>query len=185
MVELLAACAIMMCIGALAVPSIMDVVATSRLRSSVGGLSGLLQATRVTSIKKNQFTSIHFTTVNGAPVAYMKTATDTSSVKSGEQQEWFPGGFTKCTSPSGVPEIDPAMMGNLTSDPLQRTDPTFNSRGLPCLYDSSTGLCAPSYSFIYYFSYNAPIGHVRWAALGITAAGRVKTFYWNGTAWGS
>ncbi len=174
----------MMCIAALALPAGMDMIAMSRLRSSISGLSGLLQASRSTAIKKNVTTSIHFATVGGRPVAYMKAAGDTSSFAVTDQQQWFANGFTKATEPSGgPPEVDPSQMGNLTSDPIQKGDPSFNSRGLPCVYDSTSGKCNPNNSFMYYFSFNAPFGHMRWAALGITAAGRIRTFYWNGTTW--
>lgn len=174
----------MMCIAALALPAGMDMIAMSRLRSSISGLSGLLQASRSIAIKKNLTTSVHFTTVSGRPVAYMKAAGDTSALDTHDQQQWFAMGFSKTTSPSGgPPEVDPSQMGTLTSDPIQKGDPSFNARGLPCVYDATSSKCDPNNTFMYYFSFNAPFGHVRWAALGITAAGRIRTFYWNGTAW--
>jgi hypothetical protein len=174
----------MMAIAALATPSVMDMIAMSRLRSSTGGLSGLLQATRSTAIKKNQTTSLHFTIAEGRLVAYVKPLLDTSDLNSKDQQEWFGDGFSKTDEPTGGPaKVDPTLLGNLTSDPLRSDDPSFNARGLPCVYDSTSGACQTGPSFIYYFSYNAPVGHVRWAALGITAAGRIKTWYYTGSEW--
>ncbi len=176
----------MVCITALSLPSMMEIIAASRLRSSMSGLGGLLQLTRSNAIRTNQFMSVHFTTVKSRPVAFMKVATGGTSLNEKDQQQWFEDRFLKTDSPSGGPPLlDPTIMWNgLTSDPLRSEDPSFNPRGLPCLYDAATGVCKPNVGFVYYFSYNAPIGHTKWAALGISPAGRVKSWYWNGTKWG-
>jgi prepilin-type N-terminal cleavage/methylation domain-containing protein len=72
------------------------------------------------------------------------------------------------------------------SDPtyggLGGTVPTFNSRGLPCLYNSPTN-CPTGGGYVFYFSDTRPLGQSGWAAISISPAGRIKTWYWNGSTW--
>jgi hypothetical protein len=60
------------------------------------------------------------------------------------------------------------------------TDPSFNSRGLPCSY--SGGACTNS-AFIQYFKDNRIGGSGGWAAISISPAGRINRWFWNGSAW--
>jgi len=86
------------------------------------------------------------------------------------------------TAPTGAgapPTIDNSDLG-LLSNPLT-TDPTFNSRGLPCLY-VNPGTCTTNNGFIQYFR-DDRIGSGAWAAISITPAGRFKRWFWNGSKW--
>src|SRR5207249_5929130 len=85
------------------------------------------------------------------------------------------------TGTGAPPAITNAALG-LSADP-QIGNPSFNSRGLPCAYDTVTGLCTANVAFIKYFKDNRGSGSGRWAAISITPAGRIKRWFWNGSAW--
>ena len=63
-------------------------------------------------------------------------------------------------------------------------DPYFNSRGMPCLPNLLTGVCGPTTGFLYYYKFKGG-GALRWGATSISPAGRIQSWYWNGTSWGN
>jgi hypothetical protein len=85
-----------------------------------------------------------------------------------------------------VPAIlDPAMAFGSSTIAVGNSAISFNSRGIPCLWDTSTGLCGNSGSqaFVWYYVFQPPFGSNRWAALSVSPAGRIKNWYWDGAAW--
>src|SRR5262245_25932072 len=164
-------------------------IANLKLRSSMTSVSGLLQNCRMIAVQRNTTLTTKF--VNGSiPVNSMKAvvtaATDTanSPIAADAQVEMEAPISSPGTAPSGggaPPAITNAVLG-LSSDPLY-TAPSFNSRGLPCSYNSGTGQCPTNNAFIRYFKDNRPGGLKGWAAILITPAGRIKRWFWNGSSW--
>ena len=180
LVELLVVVAILLVIAAMATPAFMNIIATTRLRASVGGLSGLLQNCRMVAVKTNRTMTVHFTAIAAGPVAYIKPAGDLSPISADDPQVQFGAPISKVTVPSGTgapSELDPAVLGFTPITP----DPAFNARGLPCNYSSTA--CTGNVGFAYYFRDSRTMNSNGWAALSITPAGRVKTWYWNGFQW--
>jgi Tfp pilus assembly protein FimT len=179
MVELLAVLAIVLCISAYAIPNFVVGIANIRLRSGMSSLSGLLQNCRMTAIKRNRDMSVHFAVVAAGPVAFIKdSATGGTTLANTDPQVELGAPVTMNQSPSGTGA--PTLMDStlLGFDP-STADPSFNARGIPCLY--SSGTCPKG--FVFYFTDTRPLGKNGWAAVSVSPAGRVKTWIWNGTAW--
>jgi hypothetical protein len=112
-------------------------------------------------------------------MAYVTFATDTSTVTTADSQVQLEEPVVQVSAPSG-PGAPTALDSTTLGFAPQTGDPSFNTTGLPCAYAS--GLC-PNYGFLYYFHDSRAQGQVGWAALSISPAGRMKKWYWSGSAW--
>ncbi len=182
MVEMMAAIAVILCISAIAVPNFMIAIANLRLRSGMSSLSGIIQNCRMQAIKYNKVYSVHFTSMSHGPVAYIKEASDTSALNSQDLQVQLGAPLHMDQNPSGpgAPTLFDASYFNTSTSP-NLTDPSFSPRGMPCTY--SGGTCTTLQPFVFYFTDTRPLGASGWGAVTITPAGRVKTWFWNGSAW--
>lgn len=183
MFEVMSVMAILVTVSMIAVPNIMTGVGNIRLRSSMTSLAGVLQNCRMLAVKQNRTMSTHFVVQNNGAtqgvVAYVKQATDTSSLSTGDSQVQLEEPVTQVTTPTGASA--PTLLDSTTLGFTPQTgDPSFSPGGLPCAY--SGGIC-PNSGFIYYFHDSRPPGQTGWAAISISPAGRLKKWFWNGTAW--
>lgn len=187
--EVMVVVAIGLVVTLAAVPVLSTAIANMRLRSSMTSLSGLLQNTRAMAVQQNTTkTACHFSS-NTTPyslVYFIKSATDctTATLAATDLQvelEAPINPYATPTGPSAPAAIDNATLG-LTSNPAT-SDPSFNSRGLPCTY--SNGACSANTAFIQYFKDYRIGGSGGWAAISISAAGRIKRWFWTGSTWSS
>ncbi len=186
LVELLMVVAILLVVAALAAPTMVNVIANVRLRGSMSSLAGIFQDCRSFSIKQNRLISTHFTTMANGPVAYLKNATVSSpSLATTDQQVQLGAPVSKITNLTGVTGAPTGLDSTTLGFTPLTSDPSFNPRGLPCSYDTTTGLCTANVGFVYYFTDTRVMGANGWAAVTISPAGRVKIWMWNGSAWGS
>jgi len=173
---------------AVSLPLMNNVIANMKLRASMTSVSGLLQNTRATAVQQNKtMTAKHFnrTTAPYSLIYYVQAATDASPFSATDIQVWMEAPITPYPAPTGV--VAPAAIATsaLTFTP-QSIDPTvplyasFNSRGLPCVY--AAGVCTNS-GLIEYFKDNRIGGSGGWAAISVSPAGRVKRWFWSGSAW--
>jgi prepilin-type N-terminal cleavage/methylation domain-containing protein len=185
LLEMIIVMAIMMVVAALATPSIVDVVANMRLRAGMSSLSGLLQNARMTAVKTNRIKSVKFAVLANGPVACIKDVGVASGCGSGDPMVQLGAPVTKVGTPSGSGA--PTALGSaaLSFSPDATNPPSFNPNGLPCVYSASSPGSCPATGFVFYFTDVRPLGKNGWAAVTISPAGRVKTWYWNGTAWAS
>jgi prepilin-type N-terminal cleavage/methylation domain-containing protein len=169
------------------IPLMSNVIATTKLRGSMTTVSGLLQNTRMVAVKENKTkTACHYN-LTIAPYSllyFVKDATactsSTTLVDTDPQVE-LQAPISAMPAPTGVgapPAISDSQLG-LAADPLT-SDPSFNSRGLPCAF--SSGNCTAG-AFIQYFKDNRISGSGGWAAVTISPAGRINRWFWNGSAW--
>jgi len=180
LLELLIVVAILMVLGIIAIPNMMIVISNARLLGGGTNLSGLLQNSRALAIGKNATMTTHFTVLGSGPVAYVKEANDTSALSDKDPQVQLGAPLTKVTTPSGPGAPVALTSGELGFTPVT-TDPSFNSRGLPCAY--SAGVC-PTSGFVYYFRDFRSMGKSGWIAVSISPAGRIKRWVHSGTSWG-
>ena len=113
-------------------------------------------------------------------IAYVKKAADTSDLATSDSQVQLQAPIARMTSlsgPSAPAELDADILGFNPSN----SDISFNSRGMPCLY--SGGYCT-NRGFRYYFKDDRSLGESRWSAMSISPVGRIKKWFWNGSAWG-
>jgi hypothetical protein len=142
-------------------------------------LAGVLQNCRVLAVKQNRHMTTRFDPRPWGIIAYVKRATDSSDVETGDSHVELEAPVTRVTTPSG-PDAPAAISTSVLGFTPQTGEASFTPTGLPCVY--SSGTCT-SYGFIYYFHDNRPQGKVGWAALSISPAGRMKKWFWNGSLW--
>ena len=168
-----------MVLAAATIPNMMTAIANMRLRSSMTSLAGVLQNCRVLSVKENRHMTTHFETLSHGIIAYVKLASEAPGLEEGSSQVQLEAPVTHVTAPSG-PGAPSAISNGVLGFTPQTGNPSFSPTGLPCVY--SGGTC-DRYGFIYYFYDTRRAGQRGWAALSISPAGRMKKWYWNGTAW--
>ncbi len=187
MQEILVVVAIGMVVTMTALPSMTTAIANAKLRASMTSVSGLIQNTRMTSVQQNKTKTARYFNRTTAPyslVYYVKDASDSSTtVLTSDTQIEMEAPITPYDSPSGAGA--PAAITNsslgMSTSPLT-TDPSFNSRGLPCSY--SGGTCTTNAGFIKYFKDNRISSATGgWAAISVSPAGRIKRWFYNGTSW--
>ena len=112
-------------------------------------------------------------------IAYVKKATDGSGLVTNDLQVQLQAPIalmTTLSGPGAPVALDSAALGFTP----KTTDPSFNSRGMPCAY--ANGYCIGS-GFRYYFKDTRSVGESRWSAISISPAGRVTKWFWSGSAW--
>lgn len=182
--EVSIALAIALTVTMVAVPQMTNVMGRMKLRASMTTMSGFLQASRMSAIKKNVTVSTRHFNRTSAPqslVFYAKEANDNSDLTTKDSQVEMEAPIIAYDTPGGTgtpPAITNTALG-LTSNP-QTVDPSFNPRGLPCVYTSGT--CVND-AFIKYFSDGRVGASAGWSAISVTPAGRIKRWFWNGSSW--
>ncbi|HYH00351.1 MAG TPA: prepilin-type N-terminal cleavage/methylation domain-containing protein [Terriglobales bacterium] len=179
LIELLIVVAILMCIAALALPTMWNVISSSRSKSAMGEVIGVIQDTRSNAVRRNKTKTVHFSETGGRTWV---TSTDAIAGEGAQPDKALalPQGMAMVTSPSGdgaPATLDAEAMWGGGTDPVS-TEPSFSPRGIPCSFSDSTKKCNAVAGFVYYFSING-----RWSAVGISPAGRISAFYWNGSEW--
>lgn len=191
--EVLVVVAIGLVITVIALPGMSNAIANMKLRSSMTTVSGLLQNARAIAVQQNKTkTACHCSpgscvNVPNSLVYYVKDGmvcdTSITPAESDTQVE-LQAPITPYASPAGTGSptaLDNSTQLGVTSAPLT-TDPSFNSRGIPCSYVSA-GSCTTNNSFVQYYKDNRISGSGGWAAISISPAGRIKRWFWNGSTW--
>ena len=163
-----------------ALPRMTTVIANAKLRGSMTSLSGLLQNARMTAVQRNKTKTTCF--AGGTTtrlMGFIKSAVDSCVLTTNDSQVEMEAPISKLTTPTGLGAPSAVSTTVLGFTP-QTGNPSFNPLGLPCAY--SGGTCT-SGGFIYYFKDNRIAGSGGWAAISISPAGRIKRWFWNGSAW--
>ena len=179
LLEVMMVAAIGMVVTTTALPNMVTGISNMRLRSSMTSLAGVLQNCRMLAVKENRHMTTHFNPETYGVMAFVKHATDPSSLVTSDSQVQLEAPVVRVTTPSGA-GAPTALSTTVMGFTPQTGDPSFNPTGLPCAY--SGGTC-PNYGFVYYFHDTRPQGQMGWAALSISPAGRLKKWYWNGSSW--
>jgi prepilin-type N-terminal cleavage/methylation domain-containing protein len=185
LIELLVVLAIMLIVAAFAVPTTMKVIDGARIRGTMGNVSNLAQRCRMQAIKRNTTQWLHFRTISGRVTLFVTDSTSTATGPAPTDiQLDLPNQFVIAAAPTSNPApLTATAMWGSSITPNVSVDPYFNSRGLPCLPDITTGACTTTVGYVNYFTYRSG-GNTRWVAVGISPAGRVKAWYWYGSQWG-
>jgi Tfp pilus assembly protein FimT len=190
LVELMIVIAIIICVSVVSLPTMLHVVADVRTRSTMASLSGIVQECRSYAIKTNKIMTVHFTTQGGQSVAYIQdAAAPTASLANAEKGKvaYLGTGVTKVTTPTGPSPLTATQMWQSSTLTPNTNEISFNSRGLPCYYNTSNtpATCDLNLGFVYYFTYQPPYGANGWTALSVSPAGRIKNWMWSGSKWGN
>ena len=182
LLEMTVVVSILLVISAILAPTMMTVIANSRLRSGTTSLSGILQSCRMVAIKNNRTESVHYTVISHGPLAYIKDATVSSpTVSSSDSQVELGAPVTLVSTLTGPGAPSVALDLSILGYTPLTGDASFNPRGSPCNY--SGGTCTANVGFVYYLTDTRPLGKSGWAAVTISPAGRIQKWFWNGYAW--
>jgi len=180
--EVMVVVALGMIITAVGLPVMSNAIANMKLRSSMTSVSGLLQNTRAIAVQQNKTkTACNYrATAQNSLIYFVKDGTVCTNLTpaTGDPQVELEAPITPYGAPTGTgaPSSSiPDSTGYLT------TDPSFNSRGIPCTYVSA-GNCTTN-GFVQYFKDNRIAGSGGWAGIAISPAGRIKRWFWNGSTW--
>jgi prepilin-type N-terminal cleavage/methylation domain-containing protein len=163
--------------AAIAIPTTANTIANMNLRSAASSFASLAQQGRLQAIQKNAaYYALKFGTNN----AFVDLNAD-DNWNSGEPVVEFGGKVSQTPAPAGSNPTKLDAAGGPLGWTATSGNVSFNSRGLPC--NSSTSPCGTNVNYIFYFKDNRAFGANGWAAVSISAAGRIKPWFWNGTAW--
>src|SRR5437879_2812794 len=88
-----------------ALPNMMNAIGNIRLRSSMTSLAGVLQNCRILAVKQNKAMTTHFVAKaygsSSGVIAYVKLATDSSDLGTGDSQAQLEAPATRMTATSG------------------------------------------------------------------------------------
>jgi prepilin-type N-terminal cleavage/methylation domain-containing protein len=176
LIEMMMVVVISLVTAAIAIPTTANTIANMSLRGAASSFASLAQQGRLAAVQKNATYTLLFGTNN----AYVDL-NGNSSYNSGEPIVEFGGKVNQASAPTGS---NPTKV-DATGGPLGWTatsgNVSFNARGLPC--NSSASPCGTNVNYIFYFTDNRAFGANGWAAVSITAAGRIKQWWWNGSSW--
>jgi Tfp pilus assembly protein FimT len=178
--ELLIVVGILILVTTMAIPNVVVALSKNRMRASITSFSGVLQSTRMLAVKENRLMTTHISVQSHGLVAYAKLATDSNPLAIHDSQIAMEAPITTMTTPTG-PGAPPTISNGILGFTPETTEPSFNTRGLPCAY--SPGACATNKGFIYYFHDMRTGATAGWAAVSISPAGRIKKWFWSGSAW--
>jgi len=196
LIELLVVVAIVLVTAAFAIPTLTTTMDGIRLRGTLGSASNIVQRARIQAIKRNAYQQLHFSNACGGQVVLFVTdgtdgaACPAAAGNSLSSQLWLSAEFSIPGTPTGAgapPQLTTKQMWGTAAVFLHTNpdDPHFNSRGLPCWPGVGGGTaCGPNGGFVYYYRYQSA-GRTRWAATSISPAGRIESWFWNGTSWGN
>ena len=177
--ELMIVLGIFMVLAMIAIPNVTVALSNGRMRASITSVSGVLQSTRMLAVKENRTMETRMRVQGAGLVAFAKLASSADDLNVHDNQVAMEAPIEKMTTPSG-----PGAPSVITTTTLGFTpetgDPSFNTRGMPCAYDD--GNC-PNRGFLYYFHDTRAAGGRGWAAVSISPAGRIRKWFWNGSAW--
>jgi prepilin-type N-terminal cleavage/methylation domain-containing protein len=188
LLELLVVMAVMLTIAAFAIPTLTTTMAAYNTRGALTSVAGLTQRCRLLAIKNNTSERMLFGVNAGGQVfVYCKDlANQGNAVLTTDPQITLTSRMAIPAVPTGAnptPLNALTMWGANFGTVASNTDPYFNSRGLPCSAPAAGAACNTISGYVYYLRYNGP--NARWAAISISPAARVQTWFWNGNAWGN
>jgi prepilin-type N-terminal cleavage/methylation domain-containing protein len=188
LLELMIVIAIALAISATATPAMVNVVSSARMRGAMTNLATFLQQTRGNAVRNNVFEADYIDVASSEYFVYQQTASATQPAMS-TAAELLPMGkqvvYVGNLSGSNVPAaLDTGTaFGNSGLTALTGAI-AWNTRGLPCSYGTGSGPAAcTNAAFIWYFTFQPPWGSSRWAAMSVSPAGRIKSWYWDGAQW--
>lgn len=188
LLELMIVMAMALVITVTATPTMVNVVSSARMRGAMTNLTTFLQQTRGNAVRNNLFEADYIGFSNAEYFVYQQTASATTPAMS-TAAELLPMGkqvvYVGTLTGSNVPvALDTGTAFGNSALTAANGSISWNTRGLPCSYGTGSGSAACINSgFIWYFTFQPPWGSSRWAAMSVSPAGRIKSWYWNGAAW--
>jgi prepilin-type N-terminal cleavage/methylation domain-containing protein len=185
MIELLVVVAIIVVVGGMTVPGLIQTWYDIQLRSTAAEVTDLMQRSRMQAARAN--------VAPGIPIRYQVTGNmqqvyadfnNNGAWDLGEPIVNLPRITAAAGAPNGGNGQPPAFVDTMDTTAGAPCDNTctlaFSPRGLPCNLIGAVCTTPSASYFVYYFQDNRPNG---WAAVLVSKAGRTKAMLWNGTTW--
>lgn len=197
-IELVTVVAIMMILAAYAVPKFLTMYHTAKLRGAASDFSGVVQSARINAVQDARFYSVYILGNEGFVDIWPKSNTGASGsggtqIDNRDPLIAIPSEVTSVSAgnapntPSLSAQFLPAGSGLTPKDggPGAGTPVTFGPRGLPCTSQTATGgtVCdsAGGATAFWVFFQNRISGEME--AVTVSPAGRIRKWYYDGTAW--
>lgn len=191
LIELLVVVMIMLILAAIAIPNIMQTINDVRLRSAANSVAGLLQEGRLRAVRDNTYYAVVAdSNTADSQIACLDlnkngTCVAASTTDNLDPQVRLGGVNVLTTSAPPFSVKSKAGLSSSNNDVIEQDknlNVYFNSRGLPCVVSGSlcknTGASGKGYAYIYYITDQRPI--FGWAAITVSAAGRVRVWMYRG-----
>jgi prepilin-type N-terminal cleavage/methylation domain-containing protein len=180
LLEMMIVLAIILVLAKITVPRFINVVGDINLRSAANNYSGLLQSARIQAVKKNSFYTVTTTSLSTGGSAFFVHAqggsytTGDPMLPLGSQVTYHLG------TGSGAPNESTLTCGSGCTFGSSPNYPSFNARGLPCAI--SSGVCPQNngVGYLTLFSNSTITGNTSWAAVIVTAGGRIQLWTSDG-----
>lgn len=185
LLELMIVVAVIMILGALAVPKMVGTIREISLRYSASDMSSLLQTARIQAVKKNTFYSVQAGSLGtNKPIYYVETPT--AAYVNGDPMVPFDPIITVHQGiGSGAPAEANFIAGlNFTVNPAADA-PSFNARGIPCIATVTSCPTNTGQGYVIFMSKKLP-GSTNsiWDAVVVTPSGHIQLWSCNsGTTW--
>jgi prepilin-type N-terminal cleavage/methylation domain-containing protein len=211
LIELTLVMMVLLVLAAIAIPNMLQIQHTSRMRGAVADFTGLIESERMYAIRDNRFYSTYILTATDAPSQVFIDMIPKSNTPPNWPVTSGNGGTTVVAGQPGVtgdPVINiPSEVGqqpvanapdtsNLQSQLLPSstgvtptdasvTPFTFSPRGLPCAPLTVTGgtVCDSSGGPVAYWTFFQDSVSHEWDAVTATPAGKISKWYYTGSAW--
>lgn len=170
LLELVIVVAIILAISAYAIPNVISAIGDYKLKNTMSQVAGICQQQRMVAVRTNATLQVTSTNVAGL----------------------LPKGVSRVTS--GAPTLDTTSYLSsygVTNYQAQDQSSTyaaqFNSRGLPCVTNGSAcsniDSSGKQVGFLIYFKMDKTLGGSGWGAITITPAGRINTWFYDGSSY--
>jgi type IV fimbrial biogenesis protein FimT len=179
LLELMIVVSISFVLAVVAVPRVMNVASDMRLRYAASDLSGLLQTARIQAVRKNaSYTVVQGTILGGGNGFFVDLSPARTGIDAvGNPRMPLPAGTTVSTgSGSGAPN-ETAFLASLAFTVNGGANPpSFNARGLPCIFNAAACPQVPNQGFVVFMSKPNLTGNSPWAAVVISPSGHVQVW---------
>ena len=188
LVELIMVMAIMLAVAAIAIPKFVTAVSDYRLKSSMAQAAGMLQQQRMHAVRLNTTLQLsRGTKDNGRTYGWVDLAGGTADYVAPDPYVELPKNISVVSS--GYPG-DATSGLSYTAQNVSTAVIKFNARGLPCV--GTGGACSnvvtvagspQQVGFVIYFKNDKSFGVSGWGAITITPAGRIRSWFYNGSSY--
>ncbi len=192
LLEMVVVIAIILIVAAVAVPNMLSAISNSRLHTAAANVAGILQAGRMQAVRDNRFYTLRNAVVNGTNAVFVDSVGNGAPGGGSGNGNWDQG-ETLVQIPTSIqfdasganPAFPNATVGPNFVPLPPATIPSFNQRGLPCVTvgavcQTTTAGGAPV-NFLYFMRLTDNFG-IRWAAISVTSAGRVRAWMYDRSA---
>jgi prepilin-type N-terminal cleavage/methylation domain-containing protein len=175
--EMIIVVAIILAVGAMAIPNLTRAIDASRIKGSTQALAAAYQDARIRATQKDTSYQVLVSPLGMVPAQVCIDLDGDGTCSAGDPVTTFPAQVR--VSNLGVPVLlGPAQLNYPTIDTDHLTPPsnglTWNALGLPC-QQSPAGTCT-AMGWVQYLQLQRANGDVMYAAVTVRPTGRVKTW---------